>query len=415
MSSLKSIRKVAIIGSGTMGIGIAIDLLNKTEYGVIFIDIAVAALERAKNEIRDYFSGLLKGGRILPEDLDAVLERVSYSKDYSTLSEAEVIWEVATERMEIKKTIFKLVEKHADHEKLVFVFSNTSSHTTAELAILFNDKLIRERFLTGHGYFPFHANRLFDVMKGKYASEEIFLRGVAFAEQILEKKVVALPNDHHGYIADPLFQGMGAIVSWDIKTGQDLLELPLVFAMMTANPFQVLDRTGHMPYTESGRHLGQALPADDRLRSIYNKKKRHYPKWIEDLEKSGKIGLASKNKEGFFKWEGRTNREKPVKAYNPATKKYVEMAEINWNDFWSIKEAEALDQREATIKSIEGLIHVAQAEDKGGKAFRRYVLPIMLYCLDLIQDRHGTAGDINTATRVGLPAQFHHRQNGHLL
>ncbi|MFH1313649.1 MAG: 3-hydroxyacyl-CoA dehydrogenase NAD-binding domain-containing protein [Candidatus Eisenbacteria bacterium] len=402
----KGMKTVAIIGSGTMGIGIAIDILNKTDFSLILIDISDAALKRAKSEIGAYFTGMAKGGRILEDDLDDYLGRVTYTKDYRGLKKVEVIWEVATERIDIKRKIFKLIEKHCDGDRLAFVYSNTSSHTTAELAELFSDKMIREKFLTGHGYFPFHANRLFDVMKGKYASDVTYLIGVAFAEQILEKRVVALPNDHHGYVADPIFQGMGAIVSWDIKTGRDLVELPLVFAMMTANPFNVLDRTGHMPYTESGKHLGKALPEDDRLRSIYNQDGRHYPKWIEDLEKSGKTGVASKTKEGFFKWAGRAGREQATQVYDPSKKKYVDIPEPNWNDFWSIKEAEAFDQREGMIKSIEGLIGIAASEDRAGKTFRRYAIPIMLYGLDLIQDGFATPGDVNTSTKAGLRFKF---------
>jgi 3-hydroxyacyl-CoA dehydrogenase/enoyl-CoA hydratase/carnithine racemase len=399
---LNGVRNIALIGAGTMGIGIGIDLLNKTAYGITFIDIADAALTRAKKEITAYAEGLVAGGRMLPTELDAYLSRVHYTSDYASLNDAQIVWEIATERLDIKKSIFAQIEKHVNLDELVFVFSNTSSHTTEELAVLFNDRFLRDRFLTGHGYFPFHLNRLFDVMKGKYASEETFIAGVAFAEQILEKKTIALVNDHHGYIADPIFQGMGAIVSWDVRTGQDIIDLASVFALITANPFQVLDRTGHMPYTESGHHLGSSLPADDRLRSIYNVDGRHYPQWIEDLEKAGSIGLASKAKEGFFKWEGRDGREKPVKVYDPSTGGYVAYSEPDAAEFWSLGQANALDYRQATIKSMDGLILIAQAEDKGGKTFRRYVLPIMLYGLDLIQDGVATAGDVNSASKVGL-------------
>jgi 3-hydroxyacyl-CoA dehydrogenase/enoyl-CoA hydratase/carnithine racemase len=406
MAVFKKMKTVAVIGSGIMGTGIAIDILNKTDFTLLLIDISDAALKRAEGDIRAYFAGMVGAGRILEEDVDTYLGRVSYAKDYTGLKDAQVIWEVATERIDVKREIFNLIEKHSDSQQIAFVYSNTSSHTTSELAELFSDSLIREKFLTGHGYFPFHANRLFDVMKGKYASEQTFLTGVAFAEQILEKKVISLRNDHHGYIADPIFQGMGAIISWDIKTGRDLVELPLVFGMMTANPFNVLDRTGHMPYTESARHLGEALPEDDRLRSVYNQDGRHYPQWIEDLEKAGRIGVGSENKEGFFKWTGPATRERTVKVYDPAEKDYVDIPEPDWNDFWSIKEAGALDQRQGTIKSIEGLITVAASEDKGGKTFRRYALPVMLYGLDLIQDGFATPADVNTSTKVGLRFKF---------
>jgi len=403
---LNKVKKIVLIGAGTMGIGIGIDLLNKTKYDLVYIDIADAALKRAKKEIKNYISSLVDDGRILSEHVNNYLKRIEFTKDYSALKDAQIVWEIATERLDIKRKIFQQIEANVDLEKLLFIFSNTSSHTTAELAELFNDRYLRDKFLAGHGYFPFNLNRLFDVMKGKYASEETFSAGVAFAEQILEKKTIALRNDHHGYIADPIFEGMAAIISWDVKTGQDLVELPLVFALIGVNPFQVLDRTGHMPYTECARHLGSALPKDDRLRSIYNQGNRHYPTWIGQLEKSDRIGINTKNKQGFFQWEGADGREKPVKVYNPASDEYVAIQEINWNDYWSINEANALDYRQATIKSIKGLIKIAESNDKGGKTFRRYALPIMLYGLDLIQDGFATPGDVNSSTKVGLRFKF---------
>ena len=406
VARLNNIRKIAVIGSGTMGIGIGIDILNKTDYDVIFIDISEKSLERAKNDIQMYFGAMASGGRILEDQLLACLKRVTYTREFSALQEAEVIWEVATERIDIKKSIFESIEKYADQRKLVFVFSNTSSHTTEELAILFNDMFLRDKFLTGHGYFPFHANRLFDVMKGKYASEETFTAGVAFAEQILEKKVIALRNDHHGYIADPIFEGMGAIISWDITSGQDLVELPQVFGLLTANPFEVLDRTGHMPYTECAKHMGKALPANDRLRLVYNQEDRHYPQWIEDLEKSGRIGIYTAQKEGFFKWDGKVNREKITGVYDPPTKSYVPVMPVDQNAYWSVAGAKALDYRESTVKSIAGLIHISGAEDRGGKTFRRYVIPIMLYALDLIQDGFASAADIDASTKTGLRFKY---------
>jgi 3-hydroxyacyl-CoA dehydrogenase/enoyl-CoA hydratase/carnithine racemase len=406
VSKLNSIKKIAVIGSGTMGIGIGIDILNKTGYDVIFIDVADSALERASRDISNYFSGLVDGGRILEEQATTCLDRVTYTKDFSLLGHAEIIWEAATERIDVKKVIFENIEKYSDPKKLVFIFSNTSSHTTAELAVLFNDMFLRDKFLTGHGYFPFHANRLFDVMKGKYASEETFTAGVAFAEQVLEKKVIALRNDHHGYVADPIFEGMAAIIQWDVKTGQDLVELPQVFELLTTNPFQVLDRTGHMPYTECAKHMGQALPSNDRLRILYNQDGRHYPQWIEDLEKSGKTGLSSKEKEGFFKWSGAANREKITDVYDPESMSYIGIKEINHLDFWSLSEAKAMDYRESTIKGIGGLIRIAESDDKGGRTFRRYVIPIMLYALDLIQDKYATAADVDSSTKTGLRFKY---------
>ena len=190
---------------------------------------------------------------------------MTYTQQYKDIAEADIIWEVATERSEIKAKIFETLEEMVDPEGIAAVFSNTSSHTTAELAVLFRSEAFREKFLTVHGYFPFEANRLIDVMKGKYASNETYAFGVVFADQILEKTVIALPVDHHGYITDPIFQAMGANISWDVRSGQDIVQLGGLWDLFTANPFTVLDQTGHMPYTESCRHMGRALPQTDRL------------------------------------------------------------------------------------------------------------------------------------------------------
>lgn len=399
-SRINQIKKVAVIGAGTMGQGIAIDLLQKTDYNVVILDVAKDALDRAKTMLGKMWDSQVKGFRIRAEDAKHNISRTSYTQSYNDLADADIIWEVATERSEIKAKIFEAIEKCINPEKIAAIFSNTSSHTTAELAVLFHKSTCREKFLTVHGYFPFEANRLIDVMKGKYATKETFNLGVIFADQILEKTVIALPDDHHGYITDPIFQGMGAILSWDIQTGHDIIQLGGLWDMFTANPFTVLDQTGHMPYTESSRHLGKSLPENDRLHSLYIREGKYYPDWIAKLEKDGFTGVNSSKKQGFFAWENGAG--KPTKVFDPASGKYMELNEISRNDFWSVFNAAAEDNSAGKIKSADSLIKVINADDAGGKAFRRYVLPICLYCLDMIQDGYATPGQINICTRAGL-------------
>lgn len=398
-------KRIALIGSGTMGIGIGIDILNKTGLGIVLIDISGPALERARQEIGGHFSRAASEGRMLEEDAQACLGRVEYTRDYGSLRDADIVWEIATERLDVKKRIFEELEKNVDPQRLIFIFSNTSSHTTSELAELFKNSLLREKFLTGHGYFPFQVNRLFDVMKGSHSSEEAFLTGILFAEQVLEKKIIALRQEHHGYIADPIFQAMGALVAWDARTAQDIVELPMVFSLLASNPLEVLDRTGHMPFTESSKHMAKALPANDRLRPLYDQGGRAYPAWISELEKSGRTGVNSLEKKGFFLWDGPAGREKPLKVFDPASGDYREIGGST-SGFGSIEHARDPDAERPVLKGREALVDLAQADDRGGESFRRYVLPIMLYGLDLIQDGFASAGDVNTATRVGLRYKF---------
>ncbi len=398
---VNEVRTIALIGAGTMGQGIAIDLLTKTDCRVILLDVQTEALERAQKRLASTWQQRVKSAQLRPEDANQLEARTTCTQDYGALSDADIIWEVATERSEVKARIFEVIEKTVEPENLVAVFSNTSSHTTEELAVLFRSEAFRERFLTVHGYFPFEANRLIDVMKGKYASNDTFACGVVFAGQILEKTVIALPRDHHGYITDPIFQAMGAIISWDIRTGRDIVQLGGLWDLFTANPFTVLDQTGHMPYTESSRHLGQALPGHDRLRSLYLRENQHYPDWIARLEEKNFTGVNAPARKGFYAWSD-GGRPKPIEVYDPASGDYVAIGETSRKDYWSYYEAAERDRLAGKIKSAESLVHVACADDAGGRAFRRYALPICLYALDMIQDRLASPGQINISTRAGL-------------
>lgn len=398
---INDIHHVAVIGAGTMGQGIVIDLLRKTDYTITVLDVSSDALDRAKNRLADMRAQDVAQQRMRPEDAKAFEARTQFTQDYAALKNADIVWEVATEREDIKASIFKAIEEAINPQHIAAIFSNTSSHTTAELAVLFKSEALREKFLTVHGYFPFDANRLIDVMKGKYASNETFALGVTFADQILEKNVIALPRDHHGYITDPIFQAMAAIISWDVTNSQDIVQLGGLWDLFTANPFSILDQTGHMPYTESSKHLGDALPQTDRLRCLYDRDGKRYPDWIAKLEKDGHTGVNSPAKKGFYQWSD-SERPKPVCVFDSATSEYKDIGEISRKDFWSFYEATERDRRKGKIKSAESLVLVACADDAGGRAFRRYALPICLYALDLIQDAFATPGQINISTRAGL-------------
>lgn len=399
---INEIRRIAVIGAGTMGQGIALDLLQKTDYEVVLLDVRAEALDQARARFEGQWSQHVRQNRIRSEDAAALGRRVVYTQGDAVLGESDIIWEAATERVEIKAKIFEQIAARVDPERIAAVFSNTSSHTTSELAERFASAALREKFLTVHGYFPFESNALIDVMKGKYASAETFALGVVFADQILEKSVIALPVDHHGYVTDPIFQAMAAIISWDVRTAQDIVHLGGLWTLLTANPFVVLDQTGHMPYTESSRHFGQALPSHDRLRGLYDRDGLHYPDWIARLEKDGSTGVGCARRRGFYQWSACAEQPSPERVFDAASGQYVPIGAISRKDFWAYYDALEHDRRIGKIRSAEALVMVACANDLAGRAFRRYLLPICLYALDLIQDRVASPGQVNLSTRTGL-------------
>ena len=150
VARINAVRRIAVIGAGTMGQGIILDLLNKTDYDLVVLDVSDDAMAKAQDRFRSVWQKQVRDGQIRQEDAKRFEARVCYTKDYANLRDADIVWEVATERSEIKAKIFRLIEQNGDADHVAAVFSNTSSHTTAELASLFESQAFREKFLTVH-------------------------------------------------------------------------------------------------------------------------------------------------------------------------------------------------------------------------------------------------------------------------
>jgi len=92
---VNEIRKVAVIGAGTMGQGIAIDLLQKTDYEVVLLDVRAEALRRAEAKLDGLWQRQVKGAQMRAEDAKSLQARAKYTQDYGDLKDADIIWEVA--------------------------------------------------------------------------------------------------------------------------------------------------------------------------------------------------------------------------------------------------------------------------------------------------------------------------------
>ncbi len=101
---VNDVRRVAIIGAGTMGRGIIADLLSKTDYQITLLDVERDALDSARAHFAD-----VREKRLRAQDAEVLDGRIAYTQSYDDLTDADVIWEAATERVEIKKRIFQAI------------------------------------------------------------------------------------------------------------------------------------------------------------------------------------------------------------------------------------------------------------------------------------------------------------------
>jgi len=97
VSRINEIQSVAVIGAGTMGQGIIIDLLTKTDYRIIVLDVSDDALAAAGARFEKQRKNDVAASRLRQEDADALASRLTFTTDYTAIADTDIVWEVATE------------------------------------------------------------------------------------------------------------------------------------------------------------------------------------------------------------------------------------------------------------------------------------------------------------------------------
>ncbi len=194
-------KKVAVIGAGTMGNGIA-HTFAQYGYEVSLIDISEDSLQKALLTIEKNLDRLVQKERISAADKDATLNNLNtFTKMEAGVEGVDLVVEAATENIDIKLSIFKqLDEICAPH---VILSSNTSSISITKIASVTSrpDKVIGMHFMN-----PVPIMKLVEIIRGYATSNEV-------CELIMEtsKKLNKIPvevNDYPGFVANRILMPM---------------------------------------------------------------------------------------------------------------------------------------------------------------------------------------------------------------
>lgn len=188
------IRKVGVIGAGTMGNGIA-HVLAKSGYEVVLCEVAQQYLDRGLSTIRKNLEREVAKGKITVEDSAAAIARIRGVVDRTALSECDFVIEAATEKFEIKSEIFRDIDRICGPE--IILASNTSSISITKIAALTRrpDKVIGMHFFN-----PVPIMKLVEVIRGLATSDETYQSTKQLAEK-LEKTPVEV-NDAPGFVSN---------------------------------------------------------------------------------------------------------------------------------------------------------------------------------------------------------------------
>jgi 3-hydroxybutyryl-CoA dehydrogenase len=186
------IKKVLVVGSGTMGSGIA-QVCAQAGLRVVINDISKEALEKAQKSIAWSVGKFVEKGKV-KEDADTILSRISTDTDFSLVRDVDLAVEAIFENIELKHEIFKTLDQFCPPAALLA--SNTSAIPISELAAVTQRP---EQVLGLHFFNPVPMMAAVEVIKGIGTSNETAEDGRRFVLQI-GKEPIMVNRDIAGFV-----------------------------------------------------------------------------------------------------------------------------------------------------------------------------------------------------------------------
>ena len=193
----REINRVAIIGAGTMGGGIAINFIN-AGIPVTVLEMQQEALDRGLANVRKAFEGSVKKGRMTEQQLQASMELVTGALDYNDIADADLVVEAVFENMDIKKQVFAKLDEVCKAGAILA--TNTSTLDVDEIAAVTK----RPGDVIGlHFFAPANIMKLLEVVRGAKSAKDVVATAMGLAKRI--KKTGVLVGNCFGFVGNRMF------------------------------------------------------------------------------------------------------------------------------------------------------------------------------------------------------------------
>lgn len=198
MASFENIKRVGVIGAGTMGRGIVMNFIN-AGYPVTWLDVNAEMLEKGVDEIRNVYKRSVAQQRFDEAEANARVERVSTTQDYNDLNDMDLVVEAVYENMDLKKKIFTDLDKAVKQDAILA--TNTSYLNIDEIASATQRP---SQVLGLHFFSPAHIMKLLEVVRGKATAQDVLDACLAVGKKIGKEAVLA--GNCHGFIGNRMLE-----------------------------------------------------------------------------------------------------------------------------------------------------------------------------------------------------------------
>src|SRR5947208_2903055 len=277
----------AVIGAGVMGSGIA-QWLSSRGVTVILRDIAREQIDRGLANIEKTYADAVKRGLMTEEKAKDGRARIVASTAPMELRDVQFVIEAASEKIEIKKEIFRELAMQAGPKTIVA--TNTSALPVGELA----DATVSPEHVIGlHFFNPVSRMKLVEVVVAKETSQETRERSLAFVRQIGKLPVVV--RDSPGFLVNRVLFPylLDAAELFESGLDADKIDNALVQWGMPMGPLRLIDEIG----------VDIAIDIGNTLEKAYGRRD-HVPAALLSLRSRQMLGR--KTGAGFYKYEGKT-------------------------------------------------------------------------------------------------------------
>src|SRR4051794_21186578 len=234
----RDIKRVGVIGAGTMGGGISMNFLS-AGIPVTIAEMGQEALDRGTGLMRKNYEASASKGRMTTDQVEKAMGLLSPTLDFSALADCDLIIEAVYENMDVKKEVFGRLDKIAKPGAILA--SNTSYLNINEIA----DSTSRPADVVGmHFFSPANVMKLLEVVRGARTAPDVLLTAMQLGKRI--KKVPVVAGVCHGFIGNRMLmprQIEATKLLLEGATPEQVDRVHVEFGM-PMGPFQMADLAG---------------------------------------------------------------------------------------------------------------------------------------------------------------------------
>ena len=288
-------QNITVIGSGTMGNGIA-HVFAQNGFHVTLVDVAAAALDKALATISKNLDRQIAKGTLSEEEKTATLRRISPMTDLrSGVANADLVVEAATENATLKLKIFTDIDQHAPPAAILATNTSSISITQIAAATQRPTQVIGMHFMN-----PVPVMKLVEVIRGYATTDEVCSRIMELSRKL--GKVPTEVNDYPGFVANRILMPMineAIYTLYESVSGVEEIDTVMKLGMAhPMGPLQLADFIG----------LDVCLSILRVLQDGFGNPKYAPCPLLVNMVTAGKLGV--KSGEGFY-------------AYTPGSKEWV--------------------------------------------------------------------------------------------